>query len=90
MLKKLKDVILGFALKKWALGYLVQAYEWSEGYKTQASIAAMVAITIFYLLGWMDEGKWSEAMAFLSGLGGLSFAEKLKRQKNLLSAIRKK
>lgn len=90
MFAKIKQFLYGIVLKKYVLGWVTDLYSKMEGYKTQFSAVAMVAVTGAYLQGWLTESQWNTAMALLGGWGSVALAEKLKRNKPLLDALKKK
>ena len=83
----IKVRIVSLLLKKYALGYLVQAWEWAKGKKTALCIVGMVLIPFLKAQGIIDD-QTAETMNAAFGTGaGFSFMQKLQRYKPLVDGV---
>ena len=84
MYKKVKNWFMGILVHKYALGYLVQAWDFADGYKTQFSSAAAVVVLASGFLGYVDIGWAMDIAGILGGAGFVSFMDKLRKHKGLI------
>lgn len=81
---KIKNMILSFILKKYALGYLVDAYSKIKGYKTQLFTAICIGVYIGETLGQIPHELAEQLYTLFGGLGGMAFIQKLQRYQPLI------
>ena len=76
MIQKLLWKILG---KKCLLGGAVEIYRKITGYKTQIVSVLLVVVYVAKILGYLPPDLAEQLIALLSGAGGITLAQKLKR-----------
>lgn len=85
MLDKLKAWAFGVLLNKYALGGLVKAWNFLEGYRTQATVGSAVVVLVMGHLGWIPMDKANEYATALGGTAIATFLEKLKKYETVIA-----
>lgn len=86
MIEKLKNLVLNIAIKKYVLGWASDGFKKAEGYKTQICAVLWVGVYVAQLLGYIDPQSSEAVRAALAGAGGLSFAAKIARYKEVIES----
>ena len=76
MIQKLLWKFLG---KKYLLGGVVAIYRFLTGYKTQLVSVLIIMVYAAKILGYLSPELAEQLLAILSGAGGITLAQKLKR-----------
>lgn len=87
MIEKIKLWIMSILLKKYALGYAVQAYKGIQGYKSQICAVGMIIVYIAQIFGQIDSDTANTLYAALGGFGSFSFMAKLKQYEGLIKEV---
>ena len=78
-MQKIKDMVVAFFAKKYALGWLVSGYRALEGKKTQLAIVLMAVTWLLEVFGIIPKELAAQIYGVLGPIGGMTFLEKLKR-----------
>lgn len=86
-MENLKNKIVSFLLKKYALGYLVKAWSSVKGYKTQIFAALSVLTWIGEVTGHIPKETAGQLYTAFGSGAGFSFIQKLQRYTDQASGI---
>ena len=78
-MNKIREWVLNFLVKKYALGYLVKGYRAAEGWKTYLAMAACVIVFTANVFGYIPDGLADSLYSVIGTFGVTAFIEKLKR-----------
>lgn len=87
MLDNIKEWVMGLLLKKYALGLVVKAWDFADGYRTQISMASAIAALVSGHLGYMPMDKANEMALTLGGTAMATFLEKLRKYDGLIVKV---
>ena len=86
-MQKIKDMVIGFLAKKYALGWLVKGYALLEGKKTELAIVAVVIIWLGEVFGIVPKEIAANAYAVLGPIAGVTFMDKLRRYQKVAEKV---
>lgn len=86
-LEKIKNKIILVLLKKYALGYMVDGWEFITGYKTQVFFALTVLTWVAETLGGLPPEVSKHAYELFGSGAAFSFLQKLKRHKKIIQEV---
>jgi len=86
MIEKIKMMAVNLLLKRYALGYLVKAWNKINGYRTQICFGLMIAVYIAEKFGYIDAQLSANMQTALAGGGTFSFLEKMKKYDGIINS----
>lgn len=87
-METLKIKILEILSRRFVLGWFVQLWEKTTGYKTQICIALWVCVFIGRMTGYIDADLSEKVLTGLEVAGGFSFMQKLKRYQPIIDELK--
>ena len=89
-MEKLKLMVASYALKKYALGYLVKGYSSLRGYKTQIAAAVGIAVWLAQITGYVTPEQAQILYGIVGAGGGMALLQKLQRYEPMVEEIAQK
>lgn len=87
MIEQIKVKLMKFVVSKYLMGYLVKAWNFLRGYKTQIGIAAAIVVFSLKVAGVIDESVYKNAIEAISVWTGIAFIDKVARYKDSIEGV---
>lgn len=78
-MNKIKDYVVSFLLKKYALGWLVKGYRQAAGWRTTLAMVLGGLVWLGQVFGYLTPEMADSLYKVIATIGSITFIEKLKR-----------
>ena len=78
-MNKIKDYVVSFLLKKYALGWLVKGYRTAAGWRTTLAMVLGAVVWLGQVFGYLTPEMADSLYKVIATIGSITFIEKLKR-----------
>ena len=86
-MEKIKNMVINFLLKKYALGWLVKGYRAASGWRTVAAGVLAAAVFVGQVLGYIPENLADELYKIIGSIATVTFLEKMRKYQKAAESV---